>query len=110
MALSSEFVAYVTDQLGPLGEISVRRMFGGAGVYCQGVMFALIAEDTLYLKADHTNRPDFEALAAAPFKPFPDKAMVMPYYEVSAELLDNRELLAAWAAKALVAARNGTRR
>jgi DNA transformation protein len=110
MALSAEFVAYVTDQLAPLGEVSVRRMFGGAGLYCRGVMFALITEDTLYLKADHTNRPDFEALGAAPFKPFPNKAMVMPYYEITADLLDNRELLAAWAVKALRAAHNGYRR
>lgn len=59
MAVSDEFIEYVIDQLAAWGEVSARRMFGGAGLYCDGMMFGLIADDVAYLKADDSNREDF---------------------------------------------------
>jgi len=57
MALSADFLDFLQDQLRGLGRITSRRMFSGAGLYCEGVIFALILRDTLYFKVDDGNRP-----------------------------------------------------
>jgi DNA transformation protein len=75
-------------------------MFGGAGLYFDGLFFALIADDILYFKVDDSNRPDYEAAGMGPFRPFPDKSTVMRYYEVPIEVLENRDALREWAEKA----------
>ena len=67
MAASTGFVELLKDALSGLGPMSVRRMFGGAGVYADGVMFGLIADDTLYLKADDATRRAFAAEGLGPF-------------------------------------------
>ena len=61
----SEFVSYVVESLQPLGPVGARRMFGGHGIYLDGVMFALIADDQLYLKVDGGNRAAYEAAGLA---------------------------------------------
>ena len=104
MAVSEDYLIYVLDQLDSLGSVQSRRMFGGAGIYCRGVMFALVADDVLYLKVDDSNRGDFEAAGMEPFRPYPDKATVMSYYEVPADVLESKSELADWAEKALHAA------
>lgn len=101
MAVSEEYLTYVLDQLDGLGEVQARRMFGGAGIYCGRAMFGLVADDVLYLKVDESNRADFEEAGAEPFRPFPDKSEVMSYYEVPADVLENRDELMQWAQKAL---------
>ena len=55
MKASADFSVHATDLLGTLGRVVVRRMFGVHGVYCDGVMFALIADDVLYLKTDESS-------------------------------------------------------
>ena len=103
MAVSDDFLNYVLDQLSFWGEVSVRRMFGGAGLYRDGKMFGLIADDVAYLKVDDTNRDDFAKAGSSPFNPYPDKnkAAVMSYYEIPPEVLDNRDELSRWAQRAL---------
>jgi DNA transformation protein len=76
-------------------------MFGGAGLYLDGLFFALVADDVLYFKVDDSNRKDFEAADMGPFKPFPDKPTVMQYYEVPIDVLENRNILREWAQKAV---------
>jgi len=107
MAVSDEFLDYVIDQLAGWGEVSARRMFGGAGLYCDGVMFGLIADDVAYLKVDDSNREDFVTAGSSAFNPFPEKAKtyVMSYYEIPADVLEDRELLGKWAENALAVAR-----
>ena len=61
MAKDSEFVEFVLESLQPLGGLSARRMFGGWGIYKDGVMFALIAHDQLYLRVDDGTRAAYEA-------------------------------------------------
>jgi DNA transformation protein len=73
MAVSDEFINYVIDQLAGWGEVTARRMFGGAGLYRDGTMFGLIADDVAYLKVDDSNREDFVKAGASPFNPYPDK-------------------------------------
>jgi DNA transformation protein len=103
MAVSQDFMAYVKDQLGGAGPVVMRRMFGGAGIYLGGVICGLIAEDTLYLKADEVNRPDYEAEGMGPFVPFGEGSYPMSYWEVPAEVLEDPDELALWASKALEA-------
>lgn len=103
MAVSPEFVDYILEQLAPLGGITHRRMFGGVGLSRHDLFFALIAEDTLYLKVDDANRADFEAAGCEPFKPFGgDKAM--SYWSAPLDALEDPDLLAAWAGKGVEAA------
>ena len=107
MAISDEFVDYVIDQLSAWGDVSARKMFGGAGLYCDGTMFGLIADDVAYLKVDDSNREDFVKAGSLPFDPYPDKAKttVMSYYEIPADVLESRDLLAEWAERSLAVAR-----
>jgi len=102
MAVSDSFLAYVLEQLEGLGRVRSKRMFGGIGLYCDDLFFALIDDDTLYLKVDDTTRPDFTARGLRPFQPFRDKPEYsMSYYEAPADALDDPEVLADWARKAV---------
>jgi DNA transformation protein len=101
MALSDEFIAFLLDQLSAWGHVTVRKMFGGAGLYCEGLMFGLIADDVLYLKADDSNRKSFEDVGSTPFKPFPDKKTVMSYYELPPDALEDAAELSQWAERSL---------
>ena len=100
-----DFVAHVCDLFAPLGAVRPRAMFGGYGIYVDELFCAIIARDTLYLKADDSNRADFEARGCQRFVPFADQRMVLSYYEVPAEVMDDREAFAVWGARALAAAR-----
>ena len=104
MAISKEYLEYLKDQFRDLGEIEIKKMFGGAGLYLDSPMFALVADETLYLKVDDGNRSDYEELGLTPFKPFENKPMTMSYYLVPDDVLENREDLAIWAKKAIEAA------
>jgi len=60
LAASGELIAFLKEQMSGFGPVSVRRMFSGAGFFRDGLMFALVADDVLYLKADETSRSFFE--------------------------------------------------
>ena len=107
MAVSDEFVDYVLDQFSGWDDVSARKMFGGAGLYCDGVMFGLIADDVAYLKVDDTNREDFIKAGSSAFNPYPEKGKKysMSYYETPADVLEDTELLGKWAERALTIAR-----
>lgn len=100
------FLDFVCEQLAPLGEITVRKMFGGCCLYCDGIVFALIARSTLYLKADEQNRPDFERRGLEAFRPFPEPAAVMQYYLAPPELFEDPKAVLRWGGGAVAA---GTR-
>ena len=112
MAISDEFVEYVVEQLSAWGEVSVRRMFGGAGLYHKGTMFAVIADDMAYLKVDDSNRDDFLRAGSAPFEPYPDKikTTIRTYYEIPVDVLENPAELAQWAQRSWVIARPGNKK
>ena len=106
MAVSPGFRAFVLEQLGRVApEVRGRSMFGGVGLYSGELFFALIDDDTLYLKVDDANRPDFEARGLGPFMPSGDRSHVMQYYELPADILEDAEALAPWVEKAIAAAR-----
>ena len=104
MKAPSAFTAFVVDQLEGLGDLLPRSMFGGVGLYCDGVFFGIIADDTLYLKVNADNRPDYERAGMTPFKPYPDRTMTMRYYAVPVGVLETAPELVAWARKAVAAA------
>lgn len=97
------FLEFLLEQLSALGNISVKHMFSGKTLFCDGVVFALIDENTLYLKADKINRPEFEARGLKPFKPFKDQPGVMQYYPPPAEVFEDRALLLQWCGYAVEA-------
>ena len=103
MALSDEFIEYVLDQFSRWGGVSVRKMFGGAGLYRDQKMFGLIANDAAYLKVDDSNREVFEKAGSSAFYPYPEKgkSAAMPYYEIPVDVLENPDELVEWSKKSL---------
>lgn len=102
MAVSAEFRDYVTDLFAPFGEVKIKQMFGGAGVYFKDQMFALLADERIYLKANDLTRPSFDAEGMKPFV-FESKAgetIMTSYIEVPPRLLDDSDELAKWARRA----------
>ena len=80
-------------------------MFGGVGLYADGLFFALIAEDRLYFKVDDATRPEFERFGMEPFRPFGEDS-AMGYYEVPADVVEDQVQLAPWMRKAIDVAGN----
>ncbi|MDR7231370.1 DNA transformation protein [Caulobacter sp. BE264] len=103
MAVSDDYRDFVLELLAPLGQVSARPMFGGVGVYANGLFFALIADDVLYLKGDETLKAEFEAVGSHAFAPFED-GKTMAYWTAPAEALDDQDLLLDWARKSLAVA------
>ena len=103
--VSDDYLEFVLEQLVVAGEVVARKMFGGVGLYLEGLTFALIADDVLYFKVDESNRSDYEAEGMGSFQPFKEKKTTMPYYEVPIEVLENRDLLKEWADKSVVVAK-----
>jgi DNA transformation protein len=105
MAIDSDFVATVLDLLSRWGGVSARRMFGGYGIYRQGLMFALVADDVLYLKVDDRNRPSYQAAGMGPFTyDGKSKTVTLPYWEAPSELFDDDDAMIEWAKSAFGAA------
>ena len=104
MPVSEEFLEFVLDQLSDLGDVTARKMFGGAGIYCEGKMLGLIANDVAYLRTDDSNRSDYEKRDSGPFKPWEHKKMTMPYYEIPPEVLEDPEEFVEWAHRSLAIA------
>jgi len=101
MAVSDDFLAYILDQVSAWGDVTVRKMFGGAGLYRDGKMFGLVADNVLYLKVDDTNRDKYVAAGSAPFKPYPDKPAIQSYFEIPPDILEDPEVLIEWAKESL---------
>ncbi|HEY7614848.1 MAG TPA: TfoX/Sxy family protein [Gemmatimonadales bacterium] len=111
MSVTEGFRTFVLEQLArTTPRLRARNMFGGVGLYCGELFFALMDDDTLYLKVDENNRPRFEARGMSPFRPAGEAGEVMRYYEVPADVLEDAELLAPWAAEAVEVARRARSR
>lgn len=101
MPVNADFAAFLQEQLEPFGPVTVRAMFGGAGLFRDGVMFGLIAYDTLYFKTGDTNRGDYENAGMAPFTyEGKSKPVAMSYHQVPADLLEDSDELSDWARRA----------
>ncbi|MHB1219504.1 MAG: TfoX/Sxy family protein [Alphaproteobacteria bacterium] len=90
-----------------LGPVEARSMFSGHGLFLDGICFALVTHDTVFLKVDGRNRPDFERAGMGPFRPWADRdTALVTFYEAPAAVVKDVRKFAAWSAKALAAARD----
>jgi DNA transformation protein len=102
MAVTEGFKDFVRDLLADFGPVTIRNMFGGAGLYADGVMFAILADDILYLKADDASSPAFVSEGTQPltYRPRGKAPVAMSYWAVPERLLEEPEELTAWAREA----------
>jgi len=107
MVASDSFAEFLREQLAPLGRITVRRMFGKAGVFCDGLMFAMVTDDTLYFRVDDDNRETFKEAAAYPPLNYGKKGRIidLAFWRAPERLFDEPDEFVAWARLALAAAR-----
>lgn len=105
MAAKDDFASYCADLLAALGPVRVRRMFGGHGIYVDGVFIAIVAGETLYLKADAESAARFEAAGCAPFLyTSRGRTVNLGYRAAPPEAMDSPALMRPWASLALQAA------
>jgi DNA transformation protein len=105
MSVQPQYLEYVLEQLAALGALRSNRMFGGVGLYSGALFFGLIDDDTLYFKTDETNGAEYQARKMPRFMPFPDRPeSVLGYHQVPADVIEDAELLVAWARKSVAVA------
>jgi DNA transformation protein len=107
MVASDSFAEFLREQLAPLGRITMRRMFGKTGVFCDGLMFAMVTDDTLYFRVDDDNRAAFEEAKSLPPLNYGKKGRIidLSFWRTPVRLFDEPDELNAWARLALAAAR-----
>jgi DNA transformation protein len=108
---SDSFHEFVRELFAGLGPVQVKRMFGGAGGYADGLMFLLIADDAIYLKTDEALRAELRAEGSGPFVwapqsgPRKGEKVDLGYWRLPDSAMDDPDEAAAWGRKALAAAR-----
>lgn len=110
MRVTGSFRDFVLDQLSGVRHVRARAMFGGVGLYADDVFFGILAADVLYFKVGETNRPDYDAAGSRPFKPYADRSMAMPYYNVPIDVLEDAGTLASWARRSVEVAKASRKR
>ncbi len=110
MARRSDFVEFVAEQMAFVDGLRIRAMFGGCGIYQDDCMFALIADDRLYFKADATTRAEFEEKGSSPFTYVArGKSVTLQYFEAPPDVFEEQEAMRTWVQKAYGAARKASR-
>jgi DNA transformation protein and related proteins len=107
MVASDSFAEFVREQLAPLGRVTMRRMFGKTGVFCDGLMFGMVRDDALYFRVDDDNRTTFEEAAAFPPLNYEKKgsSIDLSFWRAPERLFDDADEFVMWARAALAAAR-----
>ncbi len=101
----SEFIGFLQELFEKWGEVTARRMFGGHGLYHEGLMFAIVMDNRLYFKTDAQNRPDFEALGLSPFTyPMKGREVALSYWSAPDAIFDEPAEAVRWARSAWDAA------
>ena len=91
---------FIEDQLSGLGRVEIRRMFGGAGIYKDGVFFGILHKERLYFRTDEKTRPGYLARGMGPFAPSPETPF-KNYHEVPVEIVEDADALVEWAQRAV---------
>lgn len=100
-----EFVAYIVDLMQASGPVSAKSMFGGHGIFLNGLMFGLVADSVLYFKVDKELKQHFQAKGLKAFTyDKKGKTFKMSYYQAPEETLENEEEMCLWVQKAYDAA------
>jgi DNA transformation protein len=107
MVASDSFAEFLREQLAPLGRITLRRMFGKTGVFCDGIMFGMVTDNMLYLRVDDLNRAAFREAEAFPPLNYEKKGATidLSFWRAPERLFDEPDELVAWARIAMRAAR-----
>lgn len=106
MAINQSQLDFIIDQLEGIGDFIPKKMFGGVGFFKDGIMFALLGNGIFNLRVDETNMKDFSEYGMTRFLATKEKKG-LPYYEVPADILEDRDRLTEWTLKAFeVAVRN----
>ncbi|HET6330626.1 MAG TPA: TfoX/Sxy family protein [Holophagaceae bacterium] len=105
MPVSASFKAFVLEQLSAVAPVSARAMFGGVGIYAEGLFFALMDDDRLYFKVDDASRSRYQTAGMGPFDPYKDGSAIMGgYYELPGDVLEDEDRLPEWMREALTVA------
>jgi DNA transformation protein len=107
MVASQGFAEFLREQLAPLGRVTMRRMFGKTGVFCDQLMFGMVSEDTLYFRVDEQNRATFKEAESSPPLSYEKRGRTidLSFWRAPERLLDEPDELVIWARAALAAAR-----
>jgi DNA transformation protein len=107
MVASNSFAEFLREQLAPLGRITVRRMFGKTGVFCDGVMLGMVRDDTLYFRVDDGNRAALKEAEAFPPLNYEKKGgtIDLSFWRAPERLFDDPDEFVVWARSAMEAAR-----
>jgi DNA transformation protein and related proteins len=107
MVATPSFADFLREQLAPLGRLSLRRMFGKTGVFCDGLMFAMVTDDTLYFRVDDDNREAFKEAAVFPPLNYAKggELIDLSFWRAPERLFDDQDELVSWARVAMGAAR-----
>ena len=97
------YLDYVLDQLGELGPVTSRAMFGGHGLYLGQQFFGIVYRDRLYFKTDEASRPEYEQRGSEPFRPNARQTL-RTYWEVPADVVEDRAAAVEWARDAVACA------
>jgi DNA transformation protein len=97
---------FIRELFSEFGDVQVRRMFGGAGLFTGGLMFGLVVDGVIYLKTDAENAPAFERDGCAPFgySTKHGRRVLTSYWRLPDRLYDDAGELAQWARRALAVA------
>jgi len=107
-------VEFIRELFAVFGPVTIRRMFSGAGIFADGLMFGLVIRDAIHLKVDETTIPDFEREGSGPFaytrgkKSGRPSQHALPYWRLPERLYDDPDELAVWAHRALAIAQRKT--
>src|SRR5437868_1692378 len=107
MVASDSFAEFLREQLASLGPITMRRMFGKTGVFCDAVMLGMVRDNTLYFRVDDANRAEFKEAESFPPLNYEKKGgtIDLSFWRAPERLFDEPDELVAWARAALAAAR-----
>ena len=107
MVASDSFAEFLREQLAPLGRITMRRMFGKTGVFCDRLMLGIVSDDALYFRVDDHNRAVFKEVESLPPLNYEKggSSIDLAFWRAPERLFDEADELVAWARAALAAAR-----
>jgi DNA transformation protein len=106
LVATDSFAEFLSEQLAPMGRVTLRRMFGKTGVFCGGLMFAMVSDDTLYVRVDEQNEAMFAEARSAPPLSYEKQGRTidLAFWRVPDRLLDEPAELVMWTRAALAAA------
>jgi DNA transformation protein and related proteins len=107
MVASDNFAEFLRDQLAPVGRVTMQRMFGKTGVFCDGFMLGMVRDNTLYFRVDEDNRTIFDEARSFPPLNYEKKGgtIDLSFWRAPERLFDEPDELVIWARAALAAAR-----